>query len=263
MIVRCDRWQGWGDGRVRVRDALKAAASLRSRGVLGIDRFVRSCESTGAYEYALVPPSAIDRLVLDNVDVLVLDTKTRAVFRWAGFNLMSDYGDDAIRSKFLKDICVAYRRRLSRWDKYAPVTPVVRAALTGILRAGYDTLTPETAAASVADELGCSIYGAMMSGRIRWAFRFLTIALLIAAVARTILVGLALAFSIYYMIATTAIRMLLGVDVASLPARFAGMCVAAFAAMVAHAYLRGKKFVKVAKVFDHTLPMYILYRMLA
>jgi hypothetical protein len=258
MSLRCDRWQGWGDPRVRVFDALHAATALRQRGVLGVDKFIRTCESIGAYEYALVPPAAIDQLVIDNVDILVLDTKSRAFWRWAGLDILPSFGEKAIRCAFLKDVYIAYRRLLPRWNKYAPVTLTLRAALSGMLRGGQDATTVQAAAASIADEMGCSVYGTMTSPRIRWAFKLLALAIFGALVVRAALLAASIFFSVYYAIATTVIHTLMNVDVASLPWKFIVVSCAAFGATVANSHFRGRQFAKAATTVQYAMPIYAL-----
>ena len=257
--LRCDRWQGWGDSRVRIRDALYAAIAMKERGVLGIDKFMHACEAVGAYEYALVPPLAIDQLIIDNVDILVLDTKSRAFWRWAGLNLLSNYGEEAIRSKFLKEVYIANFKRLPRWNKYAPVILTLRAAVSGMLRGGKDPITSDSAAATVPEEIRCSVYGTMTSPSVRWAFKLLILAVGLAIVARAALLAAFMFFPIYAAIATGLMKVLLNIDIVSLPWKVASVFCIAFGTMVAFLHFQGQQFAKASTLARYAAPIYTAF----
>ena len=255
MSLRCDRWQGWGDSRVKIRDALYGAIVLKQRGVLGVDKLIRVCESIGAYEHALVPPSAIDQLIVDNVDILVLDTKSSAFWRWAGLNLLPNYGEKGIRSNFLKEVYNAHYKSLPTWNKYAPVMPTLRAAVSGMLRGGKDTITAQSAASSVPDEMRCSVSGTMTLPRIRWAFKLLMLAIGLAIAARVALSVASMFFPVYYAIAMSVLNFLVNIDVTGLPWKFAFVCCVAFGTMVASVHFQGRLFAKASTLVRYAAPI--------
>jgi len=264
--VCCAKWQGWGDGRVRTSDALVAAAKMRQKGVKGLDAFVRACEAVGDRRHALVPATAIDRLAMANVDILALDDKTRAILSWVGLTLAPGAGADAIMPPILKDAYSEYSRRLGRWNRYAPpVIPTLRAVLSGMLRAGgdADALDASAAADRVTDELGCTLVGTMTTPRVRSAFRLFALGLTMATIARAALLVLQFMYSIFYTMATMALRATVGFDVTRIPLALAGLCCAQYAAYIAKVHLRGPRFAKIASVADHAFPVLLLLRIIA
>lgn len=174
-------WQGWGDSRVRMRDALAAAPELRKRSIIGFDEFLKTCTSRQNTNDIVVPPFAISRLARRNVDLLTLDTDTRTVSRWMGWRLPEDFGASSIKSNFLRDVYTAYHETVPR-AQHAPVLATVRAALTGMLRRGAEPLTVQSAADSIGDELRSTAYACIMFPRLRMGFRLLAVSLVFTAV---------------------------------------------------------------------------------
>lgn len=252
--MACSLWQGWGDSRIRVRDAIPAAKALANENVAGAKRFIETCHKIGSWENALVPEPAIEKLVMDNMHPLMIDTSELVFLHWIRVPGLRSVTSESIQSVYLKGLYEEFTREHGTY----PVVQVVRCIVRGILRNGPTLADKDVVLLAAMDEMRSTFLGACLvpvSRRTQMAAFVVSTASIILLVLHVVLNVL---FPFVYMTATEALSAAAGVDVVKIPIALLFLSFAASIITPSTVWLASARWAKARNAARHGLPITLL-----
>lgn len=116
-----------------------AASGMHAAGVHGVDAFRLACGVSGAPRQVRLPMQAMDALVASNINYFAADGFVTAVWRALGMPCRTLSAKRAVRCELLRKLYARFDAKRPARFRPCAVEPVVRAALTAIVRDGGAT----------------------------------------------------------------------------------------------------------------------------